>query len=116
MAKRGRKAQPCPDPEALRRMLEVERLTITAATHRMGLSSLKAIRRWIIEHGITVHPREMGRVQRQRHGVGSAYPSQSKLYREFDTDEKIAKRFTPAVLATSRRKLISVCAFTAPRG
>lgn len=81
-------------------MLEVERLTITAATHRMGLASLKAVRRWVSEYGITVYPREMGRVQRQQHGIGSAYPSQSKLYREFDTEAKISARFTPAVLAS----------------
>lgn len=98
MNKRGQKPKYHCDPVELRRLIEVEGVRPNAIARARG-RSLKTVYRWIAEHGITVPPRPLGRVPQQRHGVGSAFPSQGKLAQAFNTQEKINAAFTAKVLA-----------------
>lgn len=95
--KRGPKPKYHCDPVELRRLIEVDGVRPATIARQRG-RSLKTVYRWIAEHGVTVPPRPLGRVPRQKHGTGSAFPSQGKLAQSFDTLDKIAAKFTPKVL------------------
>lgn len=99
MNKRGQKPKyHCPDPVELKRLIEVEGVRPLTIARRHG-RVVKTIYRWIAEHGITVPPRPLGRVPRQKHGTGSAFPSQGRVWQAFNTAEKINGAFTAKVLS-----------------
>lgn len=95
MAKRGRRPVPCPNVPEFQR-LAANGWTRERLREHFGVG-FKLIDKWFREHAPRA-PRPPGRIKRQRHGVGSAFPSQGKVWQAFNTAEKIAAAFDDKIV------------------